>query len=71
MLGYILLRPFDRLLLADVELLELLLGELLHAGGRHEAVGVLGRQQLEVLQVGRLHNLGLVPREAEGQAGLE
>ena len=57
------------LLLAEVELLELLLGELLDAGGGDEPVLVLGRDELEVAEVGgRL--LLLVLGEAEADADL-
>ena len=41
------------LLLADVELLELFLGELLDTSGSDESVLVLGSDQLQVLQVRR------------------
>ena len=41
----------------EVEGLELLLGELGDAGFGHEAVLVLGRDQLDVLQVGGFLNL--------------
>ena len=57
------------LLLAQVELLELLLGQLLHAGGGDEPVLVLGRDELQVAEVGRRFLL-LVLGEAEADADL-
>ena len=47
------------LLLAEVELLKLFLGELLDPGGGDEPVLVLGRDELQVLEVWRRPPLGL------------
>lgn len=43
--------------LAQVELLKLFLGQLLDSGCGHEAMLILGGDQLDIFQVGRLLDL--------------